>query len=94
MAADVLTAKTGSQKGGKPGRENRNAPPSASESKGAARTADTKARSEVKAAAEKQKKATPFPAETIDCFVQQRGGDAGCSDSIAKSAGVLQRTRQ
>jgi type II secretory pathway component PulF len=65
MAADVLTAKTGSQKGGKSGRENRNAPPSASESKGTARIADTKGRSKVKAAAEKQKKATPFPRKQL-----------------------------
>jgi type II secretory pathway component PulF len=65
MATDVLTPKTSSLKGGKPGRENRNAQPSASESKVAARTVETKARPAVKAATEKQKKATPFPRKQL-----------------------------
>ncbi|MGA8481958.1 MAG: type II secretion system F family protein, partial [Chthoniobacterales bacterium] len=65
MATDVLTPKASSQKSGKPGRENRGAQLSASESKGAARIADTKGRSKVKAAAEKQKKATPFPRKQL-----------------------------
>src|SRR3981081_10299 len=66
MATDVLTPKTSSQKGGKPGRENPSARVSAADSKGAARIAETKTRLTVKAAAEKkQKKATPFPRKQL-----------------------------
>src|SRR3982074_2345987 len=66
MATDVLTPKTSSQKGGKPGRENPSARMSASDSKGAARIAETKTRPTVKAAAEKQKKkVTPFPRKQL-----------------------------
>jgi type II secretory pathway component PulF len=65
MATDVLTPKASSQKSGKPGRENRGAQLSASESKGVARNVETKARPSIKAAAEKQKKATPFPRKQL-----------------------------
>jgi type II secretory pathway component PulF len=65
MAADVLAPKTSSRKDGKTGRENRGARVSISETKGAARIIETKARSAVKAATEKQKKATPFPRKQL-----------------------------
>src|ERR1700730_2281325 len=65
MAADVLAPKTSSRKDGKTGREKRGARVSISETKGAARIIETKARSAVKAATEKQKKATPFPRKQL-----------------------------
>jgi type IV pilus assembly protein PilC len=65
MATDVLTPKTSSQKGGKPGRESPSARVNASERKGAARTIEAKARPAVKAATEKQKKVTPFPRKQL-----------------------------
>src|ERR1700716_4553380 len=64
MATDVLTPREGSQKGGKVRPENRGARPNAPDGKKAVGTAE-KTRPVVKAAGEKQKKATPFPRKQL-----------------------------
>jgi type II secretory pathway component PulF len=65
MATDVLAPKTSSAKGIKAGNENRSGQGGAPDPKSAARSADTKGRPAVKRAAEKQKKATPFPRKQL-----------------------------
>jgi type II secretory pathway component PulF len=64
MATDVLTPREGSQKAGKVRPENRGTRPNAPDGKKAVGTAE-KTRPVVKAAGEKQKKATPFPRKQL-----------------------------